>query len=66
MSLRGEKPLENEDDRAERGSKSVVMTELELFDPAVPEIGASVLYRAYIANISFFFFFPVGFSEFCN
>lgn len=39
------------------------MTVLELFDPAVPDISASVLNKAYIANN---FFFSVGFSEFCN
>lgn len=38
------------------------MTALELFDPAVPDISASVLNKAYIANN----FFSVGFSEFCN
>lgn len=50
------KPLENEDNRAERGSKSDMKTVLELLDPAMPEICPSGHDTAYTYNKSFFFF----------
>ena len=38
-----------------------MMTVLELFDPAVPDISASVLNKAYIANN---IFYQLGFLNF--